>query len=110
VSESNGHPRTLAIQFGRKRIEYQLRYSKRKTLAIDVHPDLSVVVTAPTGSADAAVVKRVEKRAAWIIQQQRFFETYLPAIPPPGGTSVVNRFDIWDDSTGCGSTRRTWTG
>jgi predicted metal-dependent hydrolase len=72
----------LTVDYGRQRIEYALRYSKRATLGIDVNPDLSVVVTAPTGSSDAAVQQRVEKRAAWIIEQQRFFETYLPAIPP----------------------------
>jgi predicted metal-dependent hydrolase len=82
VSDTNGQPRSLSIQFGRRQIEYQLRYSARKTLAIDVHPDLSVVVTAPTGSGDDAVEKKVQKRAAWIIQQQRFFENYLPKLPP----------------------------
>lgn len=82
MNGTNGQPRRLAVQFGRKSIEYQLCYSARKTLAIDVHPDLSVVVTAPTGSEDAAVVKRVEKRASWIVQQQRFFETFLPTLPP----------------------------
>ena len=51
-------------------------------MAIDVHPDLSVVVTASTGSTDEAVEQRVRKRAAWIVQQQRFFETYLPKLPP----------------------------
>ena len=74
--------RTLAVQFGRKRIVYRLQYSARKTLAIDVLPDLSVVVTAPAGSEDTAVEKRVKKRAAWIVQQQRFFENYLPVLPP----------------------------
>lgn len=78
----NGDPRTLTVQFGRKRIEYRLGYSSRKTLGIDVHPDLSVVVTAPNGSTDEAVELRVKKRAAWIVQQQRFFETYLPTLPP----------------------------
>lgn len=82
MSDTNGQPRSLSIQYGRRRIAYQLRYAARKTLAIDVHPDLSVVVTAPTGSSDDAVVKKVEKRAAWIIQQQRFFENYLPKLPP----------------------------
>jgi len=72
----------MSVQFGRTRIEYHLRYSPRKTLAIDVHPDLSVVVTAPAGSADEAVEQRVRKRAAWIVHQRRFFETYLPALPP----------------------------
>lgn len=82
MSETNGHPRLLAVEFGKTRIEYTLRYSARKTLAIDVHPDLSVVVTAPTGSPDEAVVQRVQKRAGWIVQQQRFFTTYLPKLPP----------------------------
>lgn len=82
MSEPHGDHRTLAVQFGRTRIEYRLRYAARKTLAIDVHPDLSVVVTAPAGSADAAVAERVHKRAAWIVQQRRFFETYLPKLPP----------------------------
>jgi predicted metal-dependent hydrolase len=82
VNDANGDSRPLSVQFGRKRIEYALRYSRRKTLAIDVHPDLSVIVTAPVGSTDDAVRQRVEKRSAWIIQQQRFFETYLPTLPP----------------------------
>ncbi len=82
MSERNGDDRTLAVQFGRTRIEYRLRYAARKTLAIDVHPDLSVVVTAPTGSPDEAVAERVHKRAAWIVQQKRFFENYLPKLPP----------------------------
>lgn len=72
----------MAVEYGRQRIEYALRYSKRTTLGIDVNPDLSVVVTAPTGSSDTAVEQRVKKRAAWIIEQRRFFETYLPTIPP----------------------------
>jgi predicted metal-dependent hydrolase len=82
VSDTNGQTRNLSIQFGHKQIDYRLRYAARKTLAIDVHPDMSVVVTAPTGSTDEAVVQRVRKRAAWIVQQQRFFETYLPKLPP----------------------------
>lgn len=79
--KQNGHPRQLAIQYGRKRIEYELLYSTRMTLAIEVHPDLSVVVTAPKGADDAAVEQRMHKRAAWIVQQQRFFENYLPPQP-----------------------------
>lgn len=79
--QQNGHARQLAIQYGRKRIEFQLLYSARTTLAIDVYPDLSVVVTAPKDADDAAVEQKMHKRAAWIVQQQRFFENYLPPIP-----------------------------
>lgn len=82
MSDANDDPRTLTVQFGRTRIEYRLGYSARKTLAIDVHPDLTVVVTAPAGSTDEAVERRVQKRAAWIVQQRRSFETYLPTLPP----------------------------
>ena len=81
-AESNGHPRHLTIQYGRRRIDFQLLYSSRKTLAIDVHPDLSVVVTAPENTEDAAVEQKIHKRASWIVQQQRFFENYLPSLPP----------------------------
>ena len=73
--------RDMVIQYGRKRIEFQLSYSPRKTLAIDVHPDLSVAVTAPKDATDFAVEDKMQKRASWIIQQQRFFENYLPSIP-----------------------------
>lgn len=75
-------PRRLVIQYGRKKINYDLSYSSRKTLAIDVHPDLSVAVTAPKDAADSAVDEKMQKRASWIIKQQRFFENYLPTIPP----------------------------
>ena len=74
--------RLLTLQFGRKRIKYALRFSARKTLAIDVNPDLSVVVTAPKDATDEAICEKIQKRAPWIIQQQRFFENYLPALPP----------------------------
>jgi predicted metal-dependent hydrolase len=72
----------MAIQYGRRQIRYELRYARRKTMAIDVHPDLSVVVTAPTNADDGVIEQKMHKRAAWIIQQQRFFENYLPPIPP----------------------------
>ena len=56
--------RDLAIQYGRRRIDYRLSYSARQTMAIDVHPDLSVVVTAPKDADDATVEKKMHKRAA----------------------------------------------
>ena len=78
----NGQPRHMSLRYGRKKIDYELAYSARKTLAIDVHPDLSVVVTAPDDATDDAIEDKVRKRAPWIVQQQRFFENFLPTIPP----------------------------
>ena len=69
------------ITFGGTRIAFRLRHSKRKTLAITVRPDASVLVTAPL-TADLDVVKRkVLKRAVWIRRQQRFFANFLPTLP-----------------------------
>lgn len=81
-NQGNQQGRHLAIQYGRRRIEFELRYSNRKTLAIDVHPNLSVVATAPRDAEDDAIEQKMCKRAAWIVQQQRFFENYLPKLPP----------------------------
>lgn len=70
------------IQYGQTTIQYQLTYAPRKTLAIDVHPDLTVTVTAPEGRSPEAVAARVRRRAPWILRQQRELELYLPQTPP----------------------------
>jgi predicted metal-dependent hydrolase len=70
------------VEFGSERIEFRLRKSKRKTLAITVRPDTSVLVTAPQGADLEAVKAKVRKRAVWIRQQRRFFEQYFPPMPP----------------------------
>jgi len=70
------------VVFGSERIEFRLRRSKRKTLAITVRPDTSVLVTAPHGAELEAVKAKVRKRAVWIRRQRRFFERYLPPVPP----------------------------
>ena len=69
------------IQFGTQTITYTLVQMARKTLAISVHPDLSVLVKAPETSSPAEIEQRVQQRAAWILKQQRQFEIYLPDVP-----------------------------
>jgi predicted metal-dependent hydrolase len=70
------------LEYGTSTIEYELVYVPRKTLAIDVHPDLRVTVKAPEGSEFALVEQKVRKRAAWIIRQQRDFARYSFELPP----------------------------
>jgi predicted metal-dependent hydrolase len=78
----NGDNTLHEVEFGGGRIEFRLRRSRRKTLAITVRADASVVVMAP-GRANLEVVKaRVRKRAVWIREQQRFFGGFLPPVPP----------------------------
>jgi len=71
-----------SVQYGTTTIQYDLHFALRKTLGIDVHPDLSITVTAPQGSDLTDVSARVKKRGAWILRQQREFELYLPLVPP----------------------------
>jgi predicted metal-dependent hydrolase len=78
VSEGTAH----SVQYGTAAIDYTLTYRARKTLAISVHPDLRVEVTAPQGTELAEVEARVLKRAAWILRQQRDYRRYLPHLPP----------------------------
>src|ERR1019366_8914234 len=70
------------INFGAGRIGFGLRRSNRRTLAITVQPDLSVLVTAPRKAAVETVLAKVRKRAVWIKRQQRFFGEFLPQTPP----------------------------
>lgn len=71
------------VNFGKKEINFKLQHSDRKTLAISVLPDLSVIVTAPNKTDDIEKIKlKVKKRARWILRQQSDFEKYLPTQPP----------------------------
>jgi predicted metal-dependent hydrolase len=74
--------RTYHVQYGDTTIEYILAYAPRKTLAISVAPDLSVIVTAPAEIEIEAIEAKVRQRAPWILRQQRELEQYLPATPP----------------------------
>ena len=70
------------VAFGGGFIEYRLRWSKRKTLAITVRPDASVMVTAARDADLEAVAAKVRKRTVWIRRQQEYFSRFLPKLPP----------------------------
>lgn len=67
--------------YGGSRIPFRVEYRKRKKLAITVHPDMRLEVTAPEGSVAEQVLQRVEKRARWILRQWRYFERFQPTLP-----------------------------
>ncbi|MCC5934800.1 MAG: M48 family metallopeptidase [Balneolales bacterium] len=66
------------ITYGKKSISYELKFSERKTLGIEVYPDMRVVVIAPEGTADAKIITKVKSKAPWIVKQLRDFEKYQP--------------------------------
>lgn len=72
---------TSSIQFGSKKINFHIVYSKRKTLGITVKPDLSVFVKAPIDTSIDKIKEKLQKKAPWIIKQQSFFLTFHPKTP-----------------------------
>jgi len=69
------------VPFGARRIEYEIRRSRRiKSVAIAVDPRAGVVVTAPNGVAVERLDRIVRQKAAWIVVKQKR-NSELP--PPP---------------------------
>ena len=69
------------IQYGTKQIKFSIANRKRKSIAIEVHPDTSVQIKAPLDCQLEDIKKVVSKRSKWIITQQKFFEQFLPETP-----------------------------
>ncbi len=70
------------IVFGTETIVYEIRFlPTRRTLGIEVHPDLSVVVRAPADCDPDTIQARVGKRAPWISKQLTNFQRYSPRTP-----------------------------
>lgn len=69
------------VRWGRVEIPFSYKRSDRKTLAISVHPDLTVEVLAPLDISLDVIRERIIKRGAWIRKAWREFELYLPKQP-----------------------------
>ncbi len=70
-----------SLKFGSEQIDFSVLYRTRQTLAISVHPDLSVEVHAPHEASLKKIHEKVKKRAPWIIKQRSKFERFLPRLP-----------------------------
>lgn len=70
-----------SIRWGTIEIQYRYFHSRRKTVGISVHPDLSVTVRVPLGTSIETIREFVHRRAAWINKTWRNFEQYLPKQP-----------------------------
>ncbi|WP_295618695.1 SprT family zinc-dependent metalloprotease [Chamaesiphon sp. GL140_3_metabinner_50] len=71
------------VPYGSKNITFALEYSPRKTLAIEVHPDSSIIVKAPADATLESIESKIIHRAAWIAKQQRQFDRYALPLPTP---------------------------
>lgn len=69
------------LDFGTRRINYNLTYKNRKSLGVKVLPDTTVEVIAPESADENEVAKKVRAKAPWIIKQLDFFISFKPATP-----------------------------
>lgn len=64
------------VQFGTTPIRFEVLFSARKTIGLQVYPDQSVQVDAPDGTSQAAIEAFVKSRGAWVLKNLRDLESY----------------------------------
>lgn len=70
------------IQYGNTKIVYSVKRTRRKkTIALQVRPDLQVVILAPPFLRDNAVKEIIQKRAGWIVEKQRKLKRIQADVP-----------------------------
>ncbi len=90
----NGRPKgSYLLRYGGLKIPFQVQYRERKNLAITVHPELKLEISAPQNASLERVLAKVDKRARWIARHWRFFEKYRP--PQPGRCFVSGETHIY---------------
>ena len=70
-----------SVAYNGRQIDFVLKRTSRRTLAISVLPDGSVEVIAPKGVATDRIKERVAARAQWIRKQRRVFAIQPAALP-----------------------------
>jgi predicted metal-dependent hydrolase len=74
-------PKIHTLSYGQQQLRYQVLRRKRKTLEIAVLPTQEVQVVAPLDAAEELIAAKVQKRASWIIKQQKWFRKLGPRTP-----------------------------
>lgn len=75
-------PKSDEVRWGTSKFFYHYSFSARKTMAIHVHPDLSITVVAPLGTSLETIREKILKRARLIKNTLGEFQHYLPKQPP----------------------------
>ncbi len=60
------------------KLDYQIVYSRRRTMNLSVERDSSVVVRAPVGTPEAAIKQAIESRKLWLYQKVNHEQKYPP--------------------------------
>lgn len=70
-----------SVPYGKTDITFSLSFSDRKTLAIHVYPNKSVLVEAPANTSFDKIESKIIKRAKWIRTQQSMFDRLPTTLP-----------------------------
>lgn len=63
---------SAVIEYGRRRIEYQIRRTRRlKTVSVAVDPVAGVLLSAPQNTTDERLARIVRAKAPWILAKQK---------------------------------------
>ena len=84
-----------SIKFWSKLIKFTLFRLERKTLAIEVTPDMDVIVRAPDNIDLEMILYRVKKKAPWIMKQINFFNDFHPKLTPRKYISWETFLYLW---------------
>ena len=68
------------ITYSTHKLDYLLRFSNRRTMAITVYPNGAVEVIAPRGATQREVEIRLRKRARWIYGSGCTLSNFVPAL------------------------------
>lgn len=70
------------MNYGNEIFNYQIIFSRRKTLAIIINPDQTILVKAPMNANLRKIQQKVCNKAGWIKNKIQYFEQFRPRIPP----------------------------
>lgn len=70
----------LELMYGTTNIAFDVIFKKRKTMEIAVEPPNNITVTAPIGTTEDEILKKVESKGSWLIQKIYSFKhmNYIP--------------------------------
>jgi len=70
----------LSTQYGNRKIEFEIEYRNRNTLAIQIEPIDKVLVLSPRGLSEEIIKEKVKSKAKWILKKLLDFKGmgYIP--------------------------------
>lgn len=67
----------LSLQYGTTLLQFEVLYSKRKTLEIAIEPPDKITVTAPEGTSEEVILQKVKQKANWLIAKMFTFRNMM---------------------------------